>query len=161
MTGALTPSPRIASRGRRDALGQFFQLQRLLVSSSAAFQVQPASRPGYQSPTTDVLSDHQELNRRAFSPKSYHRNTPFHQQKGHHKKGSASTGTVQSSCSTRVPVEPAWLGTYLRTPIVTQYSLGTQMPRSVGKLSWNAMKSRRRSARRASSRLVASDLVGP
>ena len=50
---------------------------------------------------------------------------------------------------------------HFRTPIVSQYSRGTQIPRSVGKLSWKAMKSRCSSARFASSRLAASDLVGP
>lgn len=47
------------------------------------------------------------------------------------------------------------------TPIVSQYSRGTQIPRSVGKPSWKAMKSRRSSARLASPRLAASDFVGP
>lgn len=47
------------------------------------------------------------------------------------------------------------------TPIVTQYSRGTQMPSSVGKPSWKAMKSRLSSARLVSSRLLASVFVGP
>src|SRR5216684_2906577 len=46
-------------------------------------------------------------------------------------------------------------------PTVSRYSRGTQTPSSVGKPSWNAMKSRRSSARRLSSRFAASDLVGP
>ena len=48
-----------------------------------------------------------------------------------------------------------------RMPTVSRYSRGTQIPSSVRKPSWKAIKSRRRSARRLLSRLFASAFVGP